>query len=64
MQLPSSDTEAELKKHLRQATFMVANIGSALGMRSDKDSQMFAGMLVEVMEHLQEATTKFSELRN
>lgn len=64
LQIPESPTEAELKKHLRQATQIITNVGSGLGMRADQQSIMAAQSLVEAAEHILKASQLFGELRN
>lgn len=64
VKIPESPTEQELKNHLRQATQIISNVGSALSMRADQQSQFAARALVEAGEHLLEAVQKFAELRN
>lgn len=64
LKIPESDTESQLKKHLRDATQIISNVGSGLGMRADQQSQLAANSLVVAAEHILEASKLFGELRN
>lgn len=64
MKIPQSDTETQLKEHLRQAIQIVGLVGVQLGSRADQHSQMAARSLVEVGHHIEQAAQRFTELRN
>lgn len=62
--LPETDTETQLKNHLRSAANTLANVGSALTMKGGKDDLILRDMVLESMQDIMEATNRFKELRS